>query len=313
MTLKELIEKIKSDSIEVDFGRAFLDFRNPKAYLIEKLEEQLERVVQMSDKQKSLFEKAFGKKGSDELEVVENGSLTFGMMNYLKLHSFIISKELYICLEDNKIVFKGFDKKKDWRSTDLILPNIEEGIEKPLVTSISVPSKKLAFANFFSKEISPEMENPYASENSLNGILGRRNHARHYEKHGVLYGQTTNTSLQIWVNKTNTEIIVTERSFDEWFDSCEEDFDSPEEWQEYLIDHKDSLAFCDWLKQNGFKANKNHTICCDMWRFEATDSKKDQGEFQIPIAGNSVVMEHYFDSIQKSPISKFIVSKITVR
>jgi hypothetical protein len=26
-------------------------------------------------------------------------------------------------------------------------------------------------------------------------MLGRRNHAKHYEKHGVLYGQTTNTGL----------------------------------------------------------------------------------------------------------------------
>lgn len=33
----------------------------------------------------------------------------------------------------------------------------------------------------------------------------------------------------------------------------------------------------------------------------------------VPIAGDSVVMEHYFDSIEKSPISKFIVSKITVK
>jgi len=313
MTLRELIAGIKDDTIEVDFGRAFLDFNNPKKYLIQKLEEQLERVGEISDKHKSIFEKVFGKKYPDEFEVAENGSLMFGMMNYLKLHSFIISEELYICLEDNKIVFKGFDNAKDWRSTDLIIPNIEEGIEKPLVTSIPVPSKKLAFANYFSKEVSPDMENPYASENSLNGILGRRNHARHYEKHGVLYGQTTNTSLQIWVNKTKTEIIVTERHFDEVFDACEEDFDTPEEWEEYVNDHKDSVAFCDWLKANEFKANRNYTISCDVWRFEATDSKIDEGEFKIPIAGNSVVMEHYFDSIQKSPISKFIVSKITVK
>jgi hypothetical protein len=260
MTLKELIEKIKSDSIEVDFGRAFLDFKNPKKYLIEKLEDQLEMYLPDTDEQKKLFEKIFNKKDASELDILPNNALTFGLRNYLKLHSFIISSDLYICLEDNKITFKKFDFSKDYPKGErgMIEPNIEEEIEKPLVTSISVPSKKLAFANFFSKGISPEMENPYASENSLNVILGRRNHARHYQKHGVLYGQTANTSLQIWVNKTNTEIIVTERSFDEWFDSCEEDFDSPEEWQEYLNDHKDSLAFCDWLKQNGFKANKNH-------------------------------------------------------
>jgi hypothetical protein len=333
MTLRELIQGIKANTIEVDFSKGWVDLNNPKAFLIETLEEQLGMFEIKTDEEKSFFKKIFEKrpKHIDEIEILENGALTFGLLNYLKIHSFILSTELYICLTDNKIKFKKFDHSKEYPvgKRPMIEPSYEEGIEKPLITSISVPSKKLIITNFFPKNISPDIEDRYSSKNSLNGLIGRRNHARHYEKHGVLYGQTANTGLTIWVNETNTEIIITECHFDEVYGADEDDFDTKEEWEEYVNDNKEKLIFCNWLKENNFETKYGDKISCSVWRFEATDYEKGKEIIDlkenkvnnwnyrdivvVPIAGDSVVMEHYFDSIEKSPISKFIVSKITVK
>ena len=332
MILKELIEKIKSDSIEIDFGKAFLDLNNPKDYLIESLEEQLERFAPDTDEKKNFFKKLFGKKDPSELDILPTGALSFGLLTCLELHSYITNEDLYICLNDNKITFKQFDYSKDYPKGErgMIEPNIEEGIEKPLKTSIEVPSKKVIFTNFFPDNISPEMEYRYSSKNSLCGLVGRRNHARHYEKHGVLYGQTGNMGLIIWVNPSKTEIIITSsnwNTYEELYGSSIEDFDTEEDYNEFIKDYNnDELEVVKYLIDNNFE--QVGRVSCDMWRFEATDYEKGKEiiEFKnqnkndwnyrdilvVDIAGTKVSMEHYFDSIEKSPISNMIVSKITV-
>jgi hypothetical protein len=336
MTLRELIQGIKDNTIEVDFDRGWIDFKHPKKYLIKTLEEALGRLTRYSESKKDIFSKigeVFSRKEYDELEIGEDNSLHYGMMNMLKHHSFILSTETYICLENNKICFKVYDNNKDWKNNKLVPLQIEEGIETPLTTTIQVPSKKLILANFFPDSISPDIVDPYSAKNSLCGLVGRRNHARHYENCGVLYGQTTNTGLIVWVNKTNTEIIITESYLDEIYVTDPEDFETTEDWQEYVKDNVEEIKICNWLKENEFQqagsGYRGSNISCSVWRFEATDfergkeiidlkkNKVDNWEYRdivvVPIAGDEVQMEHYFDSIEKSPISKLIVSKITVK
>jgi hypothetical protein len=330
MTLPELIKNIEKDSIEVDFGRAFLDFQNPKEYLIESLEEQMEMYLPDTEEQKSLFKKIFGNKDSNEIQIIKNNAITFGVANYLKLYSYITSCELYICMENDKIVFRQFDHSKDYPIGEraMVEPKIEVDIKSPLKTSIEVPSKKLILTNFFPNNISPDMENQYASYNSLNGIIGRRNHARHYEKHGVLYGQTGNMGLIIWINPSKTEIIITDcdwATYVELYGGSIEDFDSEKEYNDWINKFdKDRLSSVKYLKDGNFE--KVGEISCNVWRFEATDYERGKEVIELQkqndhrfrdivianIAGTKVSMEHYYDSIEKSPISNSIVSRILV-
>ena len=172
------------------------------------------------------------------------------------------------------------------------------------------------------------MENRYSEKNSLNGLIGRRNHARHYEKHGVLYGQTGNMGLYIWINPTKTEIIITDSSwsaYEELYHASVEDFETQEEYDEYLNEFSDSrLKSVEYLKSGNFE--NIGKISCGVWRFEATDYERGKeiivlqktGDYRYDdivitdIAGTKVSMEHYYDSINPNPISTSFVSKITV-
>jgi hypothetical protein len=110
-------------------------------------------------------------------------------------------------------------------------------------------------------------------------------------------------------------------------DPNHEDFESEEEFNEWMENYQDGeLEAVKYLLTGNYK-NVGY-ISCGVWRFEVTDfekgkeiidfksKKKNDWQYRdivvVDIPGTKVSMEHYFDSIGKSPISNAIVSKITI-
>lgn len=291
MKISEIIQKIECGEIVVDFGRLFLDFKKPLEYLVADLKILSERINKVSSEK---YKNILGDREYSDIEIEENGLMSYGLLNDIKLHSFLMNEDYYLHFKDNKITFKDVDYGPLFTKIAKD-PVVEEGIELPLVTKISIPSGKILFHNYFPNSVSPEMENRWSNENSLNGMRGRRNHARHYEKHGVLFGQTGNTNLNVWINQAKDCILITEVSLDNI--------------------RKKSNKLLKYINDNKFKIVDK--VCCEVWRFEATDCDrfneitgyKANG---IKVKGKEAIMTHYLDSLTKSDISDLIVSKIDI-
>lgn len=90
---------------------------------------------------------------------------------------------------------------------------------KPHKTRITVPSGKLTFANHFYDcfDDAPE-DMKYFTPYSLNYTLGRRNIADYLSSQNIGYQQVGNTSVQFYMKKDGSEIIVDNFSMDGYHD-----------------------------------------------------------------------------------------------
>jgi hypothetical protein len=79
-----------------------------------------------------------------------------------------------------------------------------------LTSEIDITSGDLVFKNYFSKEKIYEFPKnvKYHSENSINGIQGRKNLMQYLSTLNIGYGQMGNMSVSIFVNKDGSEIII---------------------------------------------------------------------------------------------------------
>ncbi len=293
MTLNELIEKIKSKEIQVDFGKAYLDIGDKSLeYLIDQLEEEKEYFV---DEIKNVM----------ELKQDLHGILRVNdTVADLKLHSYIMGKDYFLCLKDNLITFKEKVYKSNFHLVDPIIP---KDIELPFSGIIPVKSKVLLFTNFFSQEINPEPQDKYHKKYSLGTIPGMRNLTEHMVNNGIAYGQTGNIGIHIYSN--GKELILLEHNYKEINDYVEYE------------DEAEGLKLIKYIEENNFKEHKK-SIHCGMWRWEATDFKKGKIDIteanrlndyiKVPIEGNSIKFEHYDNSLAKSKISSFILSHFWV-
>ena len=119
-------------------------------------------------------------------------------------------------------------------------------------------------------------------------MAGRKKVCEYKQSLNVACGQMTNTSVGIYVNKEKTSIIIGDAYWEE--DDCEDE-------------KKDRKAI------EGYR--KVGRICCDVWRWEATDLKtlggksavdelkKRQDVVQVNAVHGNWRFEHYYEMIRQ--------------
>ena len=341
MTITKLIKDLKSGKIRVDFRNGWLDLAansigeeqfihgtTPMEYLIETLEMSYEMIKSYSsydlkrEKSSDTYEEFRQKQiaeGIDQLNEMPNGALCVGnSMEYLKLYSYLAGEQYYITFSPDRtaLEFKKYKRPiNDPYCLELTYPDIPDSVVEPLRATIQVKSSKLIFTNVFPKTISPDSKDERNIRISLEGMMGRQKIMGYLASVGVLFAQMSNMSVSIWVSKDGREIIVA----DPYYEDRAEDGDDEQ--------RLDRDKFDTYIKAGGF-INKGE-ISCDVWRWEATDyengkkvlelkkKKKDGWDYkdiiEVEVSGTSASMEHYYDAITKSPISKYIYSHIWIK
>lgn len=323
MKLEELKSKVLSGEITVDFGNAFLDESDPISVLFEYINRQIELDKQSDEyDDKRKIEKGDDYKPfllDDTLDrndyFAYNGNQNILTRNAMALerltvHSWVVGDRLSLTLNDNVLSFLFFSNENyKARKPCWITPPIPDNIVEPTSDAIAIPSGKLIIANFFNDEtINPRPENEYNIEWSLQGIYGRKNLAHHYaQNNNVAYGQTTNTSIDVYSN--GKEIIIAEMNLED----AAEGYPGGNIWgpEDLPVESVESAKkLLDYMKDK--KIEKVGNICCDVWRWEATDYEKGKSIFKdgnakynkpitINVKGSKAKFTHYFDSINKSP------------
>lgn len=122
-------------------------------------------------------------------------------------------------IDENTLGFHRYTRNEDNKTIHILDDCVFKDGIKPHKTRITVPSGKLHFANHFYKlfEDAPEDEK-YSTPYSLNYRLGRRNIADYLANQNIGYQQVGNTSVQFYMRKDGSEIIVDNYSMDNYHD-----------------------------------------------------------------------------------------------
>lgn len=151
--------------------------------------------------------------------------------------------------------------RRYWGGNDhVILPEDHrcEFADRDCETGVITVKKTLVFTNFFRCDDAPEAEQ-YHDEWSLNCLRGRHNITRFKnEKQNIAYGQHHVGSIGVYVHPEKQSIILASPYLGEY--KAEQMDLTDEEW--------DAL---DWDELNTIEGHKlvGHSICCDVWRWEA--------------------------------------------
>ncbi len=302
MTILEFKAQIESGNIKVDFGKAWLDLSNPLQYLLERLDEYEDWACKCEQNEKT------NRPDIHDANTMKDNRV-FAICEFMKLHSFILGKDLYILFENGAVRFIESRFVGMGIKSELIEPQIPADIEDPIKFELAIPSQKIVFANFFSPEVSVEHKNRYSKEFNICSLIGRINTTKHFASMGIGYGQVYNMSMYVYSN--GTEIICSEHCHDDGGFGEEEDAEIAK-LQTYIL-------------AGNFKLKGS--ICCDVWRWECIDYKEgkskgifkkdEQGEEKdhvtVPISGKSVRVEHYFETLATSSISNVICSHFWIK
>lgn len=151
---------------------------------------------------------------------------------------------------------------------------------------------KLLFANFFDEVEDGPKKDKYKPEWSLSSDKGQENITRYKAERNVAFGQLSNMSVGIFVSPDKKSIIVgdpyiAERLMEEM---SEEEADKADEKALSVIEGHQLVG----------------TICCDVWRWEATDQNtvkdirkfrrdnKDRGYVELDVPHGVWEFAHYF-------------------
>ncbi len=314
--IKQFKKDIESGKIKVDFGKAWLDLKNPMEYLLDEIDRAEEASKNHWDyvdkKGDASFKEISYKIGEPgKFRIDEDGTMRASGFETIRMHSWITSKEYWFHLEGDTLSFK--DRDFSTSPSKIIDIQIPDDIEEPTKFTIPIESKRICFVNYFGDDVNPGPEEGRYTTYTLNSILGRKNTTQFLaENNKVGYGQMGNMSIGIYTN--DEEIIICDSSLDE----IEEMYDYEENAEEY-----DKLT--SYLKEKNFKYKGE--ISLSVWRWECADydrvkdSQKVKGReanskqyysdvIHFPIKGTSVYGEHYYDGIGESKISKMIFSHL---
>lgn len=165
-------------------------------------------------------------------------------------------------------------------------------------------ASNMVFANFFrSIEDHPE---GYQEEYNINYDIGIANVTKYKAERNVAYGQMSNMSVGVFVHPEKKSIIIgdpyiADHRIDEILDPIEDEAERDKKYEE--LDHS-QFEDIDGHKLVG-------TICCDVWRWEATDmltvgeevakvrAKEDWRDvIELEVPHGIWQFEHYFESQQ---------------
>lgn len=201
--------------------------------------------------------------------------------------------------ETNKVVkFHkfSFDMKPEYDPIE-----IDEDIEEVFSGSFDLPSGVIFIANNFSEKVNPEPESELRySELSLNSYQGRKRLTKWYlDNNKVAYGQMGNMGLTVYYNEKTKHIIL-----GEGVDWNESESKSIKKYSKILEDYTDM-----------------GDLSLDYWRWEAADSqtvlsKTTLGEekeiIEIQVGGTKARFEHYYNTLNKSPLTKHCYAQIWI-
>ena len=159
----------------------------------------------------------------------------------------------------------------------------------------------LVFANFFRTHMKLDEANKdkeYSSEFSLNTLAGRKRWATYYASKNIGYQQLGNTSIEVFINKEKTELIVIEQS--------------------YIEDEKTGRSYEAEVSLKRFGYKKVGYVSCDMWRYmfmnksEIGDNEDEigGGSFEVDVIPGKYKVSNYFgtDEHESHKIFRFDVT-----
>ncbi len=172
-----------------------------------------------------------------------------------------------VCVNDNEIALKGYYDRK---ANDFV--QHEAGFlcpfrdPKPTTGSIKIPSGIFVFGNFFNHiDDAPEGKR-YGDIYELSSRQGRQAITDFKAENGIAYGQTTNTSVGVYVHPNKDSILIAETYLaDGYFENL-----SDEEYKALSTADKKRLKK-ELSEPEGHKLKGQFS--CGVWRWEGTDSK----------------------------------------
>ena len=198
-------------------------------------------------------------------------------------------------------------KKKDFNIHPIDYRCLFEA-PRPTTGEIEVGST-LVFANFFQwVEDAPEGKK-YSLDYDLCSIRGLENITKYKCAHNIAYGQMSNMSIGIYVNSTKDSIIIGPA----YHPAESKEFESEEE-------------YCAALDKPVFEGYELvGTVCCDVWRWEATDANTigEEGEkelakrfrynkpIRLDVKHGIWQFEHYFENLKDD--DRYCYSKFTLK
>lgn len=216
-----------------------------------------------------------------------------------RLRCFIVDDVGLFLDEANKVVkFHQFSYDDNPEYTPI---EIDDDIEEVFEGSFDLPSGIIFLANNFSEKVNPEPENEKRfGDLSLNTYQGRKRITKWYlDNNKVAYGQMGNMGLTVYYNEKTKHIILGEN-----MDWLEDKSKSVLKYEKILKDYKDM----------------GH-LSLSYWRWEAADSQTilsqstlgDEKEIiEIPTGGTKARFEHYYNTLNKSPLTEHCYAQIWI-
>jgi hypothetical protein len=226
-------------------------------------------------------------------EVEQEDSLTF----FSEQYCFGCGQRLKLVLTGDKLQLRQyFEYNKEYPTKsqflnhpiDYVCPFSEI---KPFTGEINV-SSDLVFANYFDDcnfGDAPEGKQ-YSDEWSLNCVAGRYRIAEYKAKQNIAYGQMSNMSIGIYVNKDRDSVIVGPAYH-------------PADYEEYESDEEYQKAASKPVFPGYKQVNKN--IDLTVWRWEAADFKtikesyKKDEMIRLKVKHGTWLFQHNYDTLRK--------------
>jgi len=236
--------------------------------------------------------------GYDDQEKYFLGELSKSNLPYtrFKIPCFLIN-DVGIFIDDEIKTIKFH--RYDWCDESPVYNHLEidHDIAEVTTGSFAIPSGLLFLTNNFSEKINPE---PEYGQFNINYYQDRKRITKWYlENNQIAYGQMGNMSLNVYYNE-NTNHIILGRNLD-----CLED------------KTKEGKRYRKLLK--GY--NDMGDISLSMWRWEAADSQtvlsqstfaEEKEIIQIPVDGTIARFEHYYGTLNESPLTDYCYAQIWI-
>ncbi len=214
-------------------------------------------------------------------------------------YSAIVGAEIGIIIIDNVVKFhkyQSYGSKPDGEYNPI---EIDADVEEVNTGTFEIPSGVLFIANNFSGKVNPEPEDKLRFRDyRLDSYQGRKRLCKWYLKNNkVAYGQMGNMGMCVYYN-AQTKHIILGRNLDY------EKRSKTKEFRKILKGYKEMGS-----------------LSLSMWRWEAADSQtilskstleEEKDIIQIPVDGTTARFEHYYYTLNKSPLTKHCFAQIWI-
>lgn len=315
----EILEKLKSGEIKFDFmghdgGNPNDDFQfdfteHFSEILVDSLSFNLEYYTELENDNIKDWE-GYRQRSLDFLnkKIPKGERIAYGL-NSSEFDCEKCGKRFYFCLKDENTItlYPGFHMIEE-ENTDCQCEY--SGGVSPLTLEIEMETGNFIIGNFFpDKDKILEIPNKNCRKDSINHFSGRRKRAKHLaENFNVLYGQMGNMSVEVWANEDNSEILITNRYFDDY--------------EDYSYDEKEIEDFKALKKKiEDEKFTSRGDLCLEVWCWEAADKAfleknnlplDTNGNEHISIEGKPGKWEftHFYDTTSPSDALYSVIKKL---